>query len=66
VIGGPLRRSSGQAEAQVSEMEAKTADADNNMKSNPDAAALSSAVFELVNDNDQVWASTDGKTWKAK
>ncbi len=24
------------------------------------------AVFEIVNDSDQIWSSTDGKTWKAQ
>ncbi|MGA2964484.1 MAG: hypothetical protein ABSD96_22715, partial [Candidatus Korobacteraceae bacterium] len=66
IIGGRPRRSPSQAEAQVSEMEAKAADADNNMKSNPDGAAASTTVFEIVNDEDRVWVSTDGKTWKAK
>jgi hypothetical protein len=30
------------------------------------AAAVPGAIFELVNDSNAVWASADGKTWKAK
>jgi hypothetical protein len=30
------------------------------------APALSTTVFEIVNDNNQIWVSTDGKNWNAK
>jgi hypothetical protein len=36
-------------------------------RANPSGAAPSpEAVFEIVNDQGQVWVSTDGRTWKAK
>jgi hypothetical protein len=36
-------------------------------KANPSVTVLSpEVVFEIVNDQSQVWVSTDGRTWKAK
>jgi hypothetical protein len=39
---------------------------DKSNTSSPDAKAALPAVFEIVNDSDLIWVSTDGKTWKAK
>jgi hypothetical protein len=35
-------------------------------ESTTDALAAPHAIFEIVNDGNLVWVSTDGKTWKAK
>lgn len=32
----------------------------------PEAAPEADTVFELLNDQDQVWLSTDGKIWTTK
>ncbi len=47
--------------------EAKAAVAEDELnRSNPYTTAVPPAVFEILNDSDLVWVSTDGKTWKAK
>jgi hypothetical protein len=39
---------------------------DKSSASNVEAVAAPPAVFEIVNDNNLIWTSIDGKTWKAK
>jgi hypothetical protein len=39
---------------------------DKSSTSNLDAIAAPPTVFEIVNDSDLIWISTDGKNWKAK
>jgi hypothetical protein len=46
--------------------EANAAVLKDDLSSNPGDVTASPAVFEVVNDSDQVWISIDGKTWKAK
>jgi hypothetical protein len=46
--------------------EANAGIVEDEVRSNSGAAAVPAAVFEIANEDDQVWVSTDGKTWKAK
>ena len=43
-----------------------TALEDKSSASDREAAAAPPVVFEIVNDSDLIWISTDGKNWKAK
>jgi hypothetical protein len=47
-------------------VEAEAAVLQDDLSSNLAAAATPAPVFEIVNDKDHVWISTDGTTWKAK